>query len=207
MAHATTPAPPRYVDTPKGLFTASGQWFRTRESQLEAFAGAVLDKRSVADLIDDADGVLAWPTTLTVWLLPVFALLMPWWSILLAGVAVLVAAHLVTPSMLTVPQIRLARWLRAAWAQGAYYVLMLSLLAQAGAWPAVAVLIASFIALRWGWADTAILAIVQPVFRRMYPLPRPDQALRSVIVRYALKYRVPLPEIEAMERALLNKLV
>jgi len=207
MAHAATNAPPRYVDTPKGLFTASGQWFRTREAQLEAFAGAVIEKRPVADLIDDADAVLAWPTTLTVWLLPLFALVLPWWSVLLVGAAVLFAAHLVTPSMLTVPQIRLARWLRAAWAQGAYYVLMLSLLAQVGAWPAVAVLIASFVALRWGWAEKATLPAVQPAFKRMYPLPRPDQALRSVIVPYALKYRVPLPEIEAMERALLKKLV
>lgn len=207
MAHATTNAPPRYVDTPKGLFTASGQWFQTRESQLETFAGAVLDRRPLADLIEDADAVLAWPTTFTVWLLPLLALVMPWWGIVPVGAAVLFAAHLLTPSMLTVPQIRLARWLRVAWAQGAYYVMMLSLLAQIGAWAAVGVLIAGFIALRWGWADNVILGAVRPMFKRLYPLPRPDQALRSVIVRYALKYRVPLPEIEAMERALLKKLV
>ncbi|MEM1093389.1 MAG: hypothetical protein AAGJ10_02210 [Bacteroidota bacterium] len=207
MAHATTNAPPRYVDTPKGLFTASGQWFRTREAQLEAFAGAVLEKRPVADLIDDADAVLAWPTTLTVWLLPLLALALPWWAVLSVGTVLLLAAHLVTPSMLTVLQIQWARWLRVAWAQGVYYVLMLSVLAQVGAWPAVAVLIGSFIALRWGWADRAVMPAVQPLFKRLYPLPRPDQALRSVIVRYALKYRLPLPEIEAMERALLKKLV
>ncbi|GAB5520000.1 MAG: hypothetical protein RhofKO_22510 [Rhodothermales bacterium] len=207
MAHAVTDAPPRYVDTPKGLFTASGQWFRTRESQLEAFAGRVLERRPLADLIDDADAVLAWPTTLTVWVLPLLALGLPWWGVVLFGFAILAATQLLTPSMLTVVQIRLARWLRAVWAQGAYYVFMLSLLAQQSAWLSVVVLIVGFIALRWGWAEKALAAVTGPLFKRMYPLPKADQALRSVIVRYALKYRVPMPEIEAMERAILKSLV
>ncbi len=37
-----------FVDTPEGIFTASGVWFRTREDSLYAYAGPVFDREPLA---------------------------------------------------------------------------------------------------------------------------------------------------------------
>ena len=59
-----------FVDTPEGIFTASGVWFRTREASLHAYAGLVFDREPLTRLLTQAELWLRSPLTLTLWLLP-----------------------------------------------------------------------------------------------------------------------------------------
>jgi hypothetical protein len=64
--------------------------------------------------------------------------------------------------------------------------------------------LAGFILLRWG----LLARLTEPVARRLrawlYALPLEDQALRAVIIRYALRERVSLPQIDAIEARMLE---
>ena len=59
-----------FVDTPEGIFTASGVWFRTREASLYAYAGPVFDHEPLPRLLTQAEVWLRSPQTLALWLLP-----------------------------------------------------------------------------------------------------------------------------------------
>jgi len=52
-----------------------------------------------------------------------------------------------------------------------------------------------------GWLVGAGL---RPLRRRLYPLPVTDQVLRGLIVRAALKYRVSVPQVDALTSDILE---
>ena len=67
---------------------------------------------------------------------------------------------------------------------------------------------AGFVALRLGGVQALLNPVLAPVLNRLYPLPIPDQTLRSVIFRTAVKRGVTLDgmdEIESKVRSFWNR--
>jgi hypothetical protein len=88
--------------------------------------------------------------------------------------------------------------------QGAYYATLLSVFATTGKYAAVGTGLAAFVLFRWGIVGWALKKGLRPLWRRLYPLPVTDQVLRGLIVRAALKYRVSVPQVDALTSDILE---
>lgn len=192
-----------YVDTPQGVFTAGGVWFRTRVALLEDYAGAVLAREPLGRLLAAAERWLRLPQLLALWLLPLF---LWFFSPVQAGLGALVvylAAAVLGPSFVSRGLDGVLRVLDVVLLQAFFYVFALSVLAAQERLTAVWVGLGGFIVLRWGLVRWATKPLVEVLGRTLYRLPVPDHVLRALIIRAALRYDVAMPEIEAIEREIL----
>jgi hypothetical protein len=203
-ADASAGADPTFVATPYGIGTDGGNWYHATREMLEAYAGAVFDHQPLGTLLRRADQWLDAPRTLTVWLLPVLLLALPpvWAASASAGGYVLL--RILAPSVPHPVAARVIGWMRPAAVQGAYYVFTLSILAADEAFAALGIGLAGFVLLRWGLVDRALSPVLEPILRQLYPLPVPDQVLRGLIVRTALKHRLELPQLDEMAHEMME---
>jgi hypothetical protein len=189
---------------PTGIFTASGNWFRVSVSDLEAYAGPLLRRVPIVRVLEGAESVLRAPQTLAIWMLLVVLLMATPTEAAIATFVVLLGWSVVGPGIVLPGMLPVLRVLETVWLQGGAFVAGLSLLGTSGATSAVWVGLAGFILLRWG----LLARLTEPVARRLrawlYALPLEDQALRAVIIRYALRERVSLPQIDDMEARMLE---
>jgi hypothetical protein len=195
---------PIYVDTPYGLLTAAGRWYHVPEAELREYAGEVLDHVGLEDLVRWADEWVDSPRTVTLWVLPFFLWALPAsWA---GGAAVLlyVGWALASPAFPFVGAARALSVLSNPFVQGGYYALALSALALNGQMRAVAVGLGAFVLFRWGIVQWAGRRGLRALHRRVYPLPVTDQVLRGLIVRAALKYRVSVPQVDALTSDILE---
>lgn len=193
-----------YVSTPYGILTAAGNWYHVQEEDLRDYAENVLDHVSLERVLIWADRWVDSPRTVTLWMLPVFLwLLSPVWAAVSALILYGVWA-LVSPALPTIGGARFAAVLRPVLAQGGYYVVVLSALAAAERFTAVGIGLIAFILFRWGVMAWLARALFRPAWRRLYPLPVADQVLRGLIVRAALKYRVSVPQVDALTSDILE---
>jgi hypothetical protein len=198
---------PLFVDTPRGLFTANGTWYRTTVERLHAYSGPVIERVGLEALIARSDRALGASTTLALAALPPLLLLpiAPIWAALIA-LLVAAGAYVAAP-LLVGPWIggvtRALGWVPV---QLALYLFVLSFLAAQDAVASVAVGLAGFVSLRWGLVGWALRPLLDPLWGRLHPLPRPDATLRALIVRTALRAGLPHAEIDAMQRRLVDLL-
>ena len=193
-------ARPYYADTPAGLFTAAGTWYRTREESLRTFAAPT--GADLTSLLRQSDLIVGAPRTLALWALPLLLLWLPWWMAAAAAAALFVGLVLTLPALATPGLARVLRLLDPVIGQLFFNVFVLSLLAARGQYAAVWTGLAGFVALRWGLLTSAL----RPLADRLYAPALADRVLRALIVRAALARGVALPEIEEMERSLLATL-
>lgn len=188
------------METPHGIFTASGVWFATTREALETYAADVLDHESIEKLIERAGVWLRSPETLAVWLLPLLMLALPPLPAALAVVTMYVAWKALGPSAVSRSMERVFRVLDPVWLQGAYYVGILSYFAAMGQYTVLWTGVGGFILLRWGLLSRIVQPVVQLMHRSLYRMPVPDQVLRAFIMRAAMAHRVSLPQLDRMER-------
>jgi len=189
-----------FVETPHGIFTASGVWFATTRDALETYASEVLDHESIEKLIERAEVWLRSPETLAVWLLPLLMLVVGPLPAALAVVTIYVAWKTLGPSAVSRVLERVFRVLDPVWLQGAYYVGILSYFAALGQYTALWTGVAGFVLLRWGLLSKIVQTVVLLIQRSLYRMPIPDQVLRAFIIRAAVAHRISLPQLDHMER-------
>jgi hypothetical protein len=196
-------APPAYIDTPYGILTASGRWYHVTEADLREYAGQVFEHVSLETLLDWSDAWLQSARTLTLWALPVLLWLLPPLPAAASALGLYVGWKTFSPSVVHPVAVRLVRWLQPVVLQGLYYVLTLSLLAASGAQVATLVGLAAFLLFRFGAFRWAFRPALQPLERLLYPLPVPDQVLRGLIIRVALRHRLRLAQLDHMTREII----
>lgn len=190
-----------FVETPSGLFSAGGYWFRTRVSGLEAYAGEVLAREPLHDLIRRAEYILGLPKTLAVWLLVALLVVMPPLVAVLIAVGAYVLASLARPLLAGDWLAAVLRVLENPAVQAFAYVFALSMLAARGEITAVVVGLAGFIVLRWGGLEFLLARPMDKVAAASYDLPMPDAVLRALLVRAAIRLGVPQPDADALTRS------
>ena len=195
-----------FVDTPKGIFTASGVWFRTREDSLYAYAGPVFDHEPLPRLLTQSEVWLRSAQALALWLLPVALFVLTPVQAALAVLVIYVGWESLGPSFVSRSVLRVFRVLDVVLVQALYYVLTLSVLAAQDQFAALGVGLGGFILLRWGLVRMATQPVVKRIWATLYAMPVPDQVLRSFIIRAALKYRVSLPELDRIEQEIIDNL-
>ena len=194
-----TEAPPEYVDTPAGLLAADGTHYHTTEPLLREYAGPVVEAVGLAALLRRAGAWLRSPQTVAVLALPGLLFVLPWWGAL--GVAVLVYAlwAAVAPGLVSSRLAPAAFVAESAALQGLVTIIALSVLANTDQFPAVWAGVLGFVALRLGLVGAALRPVVDVIRQSLYPLPAPDQTLRSLIVREALRRGVALAGMDEIE--------
>ncbi len=195
-----------FVDTPEGIFTASGVWFRTREASLHAYAGLVFDREPLTRLLTQAELWLRSPLTLTLWLLPLLLFVITPLQAALAALVIYIGWESLGPSFVSRSVVQVFRVLDLVLLQALYYVLAMSVLAAQQQFAMLWVGLGGFIVLRWGLVRMATQPVIKRIWATLYRMPVPDQVLRSFIIRAALKYRVSLPELDRMEQEILENL-
>ncbi len=195
-----------FVDTPEGIYTASGVWFRTREESLYAYAGPVFDREPLARLFMQAEVWLRSPMTLALWLLPLLLFMLSPLQAALAALVVYVGWESLGPSFVSRTISGVFRVLDLVLLQALYFVLTLSILAAQEQLAALGVGLGGFILLRWSLVRMVTQPVVKRIWATLYKMPVPDQVLRSFIIRAALKYRVSLPELDRIEQEILENL-
>ena len=193
-----------YVDTPQGIFTDALVWFRTREAWLRDYASPVLAHKSLSHLLAEAVVWLRSPQTLALWLLAVLLLVAGAIPAALITVAFFVAWTSFGPLLVARSAITLLRVLDVVLLQALAFVTVLSWLASQGDYAAVGIGMAGFIALRWDLLRMAFQPVFKRLWRAMYRMPVPDQVLRALIVRTALRYRVTLADFASIEEGIVQ---
>lgn len=194
-----------FVDTPRGIFTAAGVWFRTTQVELERYAGAVLEHEPIERLIQRTEVWLRSAQTLTLWMFPAFLALIAPVPAALAALTVYVAWRSLGPSLVSRAFERVLRVLDRVWLQGAYYVAILSTFAATERVALVWVGLIGFILLRWGVVEKVTDLLVRLIWTTMYRMPIPDQILRAFILRAAMKHHVSLPQLDELERRIVAR--
>ena len=195
-----------YVETPQGIFTAGGSWFRTTETSLKTYAGEVLTYVPLRRLLAEAERWLRTPETLAIWSAPFFlALFGP-----ASAAALVVVFYLlwksVAPGVVLRWMLPVVELLEKPWVQALFYTAALTVLAWREEYAAVWVGIAIFVLLRWGLLSRAAAPLTEAVWKRLYDLPGPDQVLRALVVKVAMKHQLSLPELDRMRRDIWNKM-
>lgn len=195
-----------FVDTPEGIFTASGVWFRTRAALLDTYAGAVFEHEPLVRLITQAEVWLRSPLALTVWLLPLFLLILPPLQAAVAALVVYIGWESLGPSFVSRSLERVFHLLDLVMLQAIYYVMLMSVLAAQHQYAALWVGLGGFVLLRWGIVRKAVQPVTHWIWGTLYRMPVPDHVLRAFIVRAALKHRVSMPEFDRIEQEIIKNL-
>ncbi|NBB87175.1 MAG: hypothetical protein GVY12_13285 [Bacteroidetes bacterium] len=194
-----------YADTPRGMFTAAGTWYHTSEELLRAYAAPVLKHATITELLKKAETWLASPLTVGVLSLVMALLVLPAWAAAIVSVGVYVGWAALSPSLVSLTVLPLVRALNSVWVQGLAYVFVLSVLAAQDAMVALTVGLIGFVLYRWRLLPRLLAPLIERLQQQVHPLPAPDQVLRAVVVRTAMKHRESLPELEAMERDIIKR--
>jgi hypothetical protein len=194
-----------YVASPAGIFLETGTWFGIREDVLKQYARGVIDRRSVGQLLADADIWIRSPQTLALVVLPMLLLLAPPWIAALVTLVVYGAWYVYGPALITLPGIAVLRILNSVIVQAMLYIIVLSVLATQGYLGAMWTGLGAFVLLRWGIVDRIASRVLRPVVRTVYSLPLPDQVLRGVVLRHAIRMKVTMPEFVDIERSIRDR--
>ena len=189
-----------FVETPQGIFTASGVWFATTRDALETYASEVLAHEPIEQLIERAGVWLRSPETLAVWLLPLIMLSIPPWPAALSVITGYIAWKTLGPSAVSRAVERVFSIMDRVWLQGAYYVGILSYFAAINQFALVWTGLVGFVVIRWGLLSRIVQPLVLLMQGSLYDMPVPDQVLRAFIIRAAMAHRVSLPHLDRMER-------
>ncbi len=195
-----------YVDTPEGIFTADGLWFRATEAELETYAGPVLAHVSLSELMARAGRWMLAGQTIGIWAALLSVLTLPVWQAAVLTLVVFLLVQVFRPILLSFWLDPVLRVLQAIPVQVLAYVAGLSTLGIAGAYVKLVLGLVFFVALRWRLLEKGAEPIVQAIARSLYPLPMADQVLRTTILRAALRHRVSLPELDRIEKRIVDLL-
>ena len=195
-----------YVDTPRGIFTDAGSWFRTREAWVTNYAPGVIARRPLGHLLADAELWLRSPQTLALWLLLPSIHYLPTPLAVIGCVGIFAIWKVLGPALVSRSALPLLRTMDSVLVQSCAYILVLSIAAMQSHFVIVGVGLSAFVALRWGLPDLVLQPLLRPVLSRCYRLPVSDHVLRSLIIRSALHYGVTLEDFAAIERSIIRGL-
>ncbi len=195
-----------FIEMPGGIFTASGNWFHTNEETLKGYAGPVLEREPFERLLGVAEIWLRSPSTIVLWSVPVLLWKLGVWPALGIGIVLYLLWSLWTPVLTNMTITPVLKIMDNVLAQALFYILGMSWFAMIEQFWLMGVGLVVFILVRWGIVAKVFGAVVEKARSRMYAVPFADQVLKSVIVHSAMKHRVSLPELDNMERFILNKI-
>ena len=191
---------PVFLDTPRGLFTPAGVWFRTTVEQLNENYGDVLEKTPIDDLVHRAEVWLQSHRSFALLIVPFVLMLANPIIAIPVGLVAFSGWRLLAPSLGNRTLGGLFEWLGWAPVQILFYVIVLSKFGADNMYPALIAGLAWFVLIRWGLLDLLLRPLIRSIGSRMYPLPMSDQMLRAVIFSEAIRLGIPLEGFPSIAR-------
>ena len=189
-----------YYNTPQGILTESGIWYRTTVDLLNEYAGELFEREPLELHLARSDAWIRSPHTLSLWLLALGILYYHLWQLAVAIPLFFLVWQIVAPALVSRTAISLLRVLDAVILQAVLYAGVMSVLALSGQYESLAVGLIGFICLRWGILTYLTRPIVVRCWKTMYKLPVPDHILRAFMIRSALRNGINLAGFEEIEQ-------
>ncbi|MDE2732077.1 MAG: hypothetical protein OXM02_01095 [Bacteroidota bacterium] len=189
-----------YVDTPKGIFTDAGYWYRTRESMLINYAEEVFERETLGCLLAKSDSWLRSPETLALWLLPALLIAAGPIQAVLTTLGFYLVWKIVSPAVVSRRLLPLVRLLETVLLQALWYVWVMVEAARAGQYVVLAIGLSGFIVIRWGILSYLMRPVIKWLWQSMYRMPVADHVLRAFIIRSALRHGITLRDFADTER-------
>ena len=190
----------KFHDTPHGILTESGVWYRTTVELLNEYAAELFEIEPLEKHLAYSDTWIRSPHTLSVWLLALGVVMYNPWQSLAVVAFIFLGWQIVAPALVSRSLSPLLRILDAVLLQAILYAALMSMLAMSGKFQSLAAGLLGFICLRWGILTYLMRPLVSRCWRKMFKLPIPDYILRAFIIRGALKKGVVLADFEGIEQ-------
>ena len=195
-----------YYNTPQGILTESGIWYRTTVDLLNEYAGELFEREPLELHLARSDTWIRSPHTLSLWLLALGILYYHPWKLVVAIPLFFLVWQIVAPALVSRTAISLLRVLDAVILQAVLYAGVMSVLALFGQYESLAVGLIGFICLRWGILTYLTRPIVVRCWKTMYKLPVPDHILRAFMIRSALRNGINLAGFEEIEQNVIDNM-
>ncbi len=189
-----------FVETPIGIFTASGIWFHLTGRHLDRIAPGILQKEPLEDILDHAQPWVRSSEVVAIWALIV---LVPWAG---AGVAAGVALALFTlwyfnRGALAHPAATwLIRFISNDFLVHILAVASLSWTGMRGDGADAIIGMAVFLLFRFGWLRTLLDKYLAAAGKP----PMNDRILQMVVIRLALRHDLTVPGLATMRQDLMD---
>ena len=195
-----------YYNTPQGILTESGIWYRTTVDLLNEYAGELFEREPLELHLARSDTWIRSPHTLSLWLLAPGILYYHPWQLVVAIPLFFLVWQIVAPALVSRTAVSLLSVLDAVILQAVLYAGVMSVLALSGQYESLAVGLIGFICLRWGILTYLTRPIVVRCWKTMYKLPVPDHILRAFMVRSALRNGINLAGFEEIEQNVIDNM-
>ncbi|MDX1740477.1 MAG: hypothetical protein R3178_04250, partial [Rhodothermales bacterium] len=190
---------PAFVDTVTFIVTGNGTVYRSTEKSLREYAPGLLERVPLDKLVTDSDLWLRLPMDLSLWILPVGLWQGGPWLGATSMISVYVVSAVLSPAGVSLYAMPLVRFLDRVTLQALYFIVSLSVLAQNGRLPEMWTGVGGFVVLRWSLMSRALGPILDRATGRIFRMPVPDQVLRAVIIKYAIRFGVSIPSLSDIE--------
>jgi len=197
----------KFHNTPQGILTESGIWYKTTVDLLNEYASDLFDREPIEIQLALADTWLRSPNTLSLWFMAIGIIYFDPWKVAVAVVLFFLIWQIIAPSLVSRNLSPIMKIFDAVLLQAMLYATVMSLLAMSGQFDAVAVGLIGFILLRWGILTYLLRPVVSRCWKAMYTLPAPDHVLRSFIIRGALRQGIGLMDFQEIERSILQNIL
>jgi hypothetical protein len=195
---------PGYVETPFGIVTAGGNWFHTTREQIESIAPQIFEHCSLQELILAAEEWVKSTDSLSLLLYFVLCLILPpvpsaLLVLLFFGFWFTQKSALATSYLTTV-----LRWINKDGTLIITAGIFLSWMGMTNQFIALGIGIVYYFLFKLGLLRWAI----QTLFRKYRKgLPLNDRLLKMLILKYAIRYGIEVPEINQMDRQIRDLLL
>ncbi len=193
-----------YYNTPQGILTESGVWYRTTVDLLNEYAGELFERESLGLHLARSDTWIRSPHTLSIWLLALGIMYYQPWQLIVAIPLFFLLWQIVGPALVNRTITSIMRFMDAVILQAALYAGTMSILAMSGQYESVLIGLVGFICLRWGILTYLTRPVVVRCWEVMYKLPAPDHILRAFMIRSALRHGINLAGFEEIEKNVIN---
>jgi len=196
-----------YHDTPHGILTESGVWYRTTIDLLNEYAAELFEREPLEVCLARSDTWLRSPHTLSLWLLALGILYYNPWHLAIAVSIFFLIWQIICPALVNQSFSPFLRAMDAVLSQAILYAGTMSTLAMSGRYQALVVGLTGFVCIRWGVLTYVVRPLVSRCWKTIYKLPAPDYILRSFIIRGALRHGITLSNFENIERSIIQHML
>lgn len=187
---------PEYIETPAGIFTTGGNWFRTNEKMLKSYAGKLLEIHPLATLIKKSESWIRSTDTIGIVLAMLLLFLLDLWAAVIFTLLLAFLWHHYRPAMISIPLTKIISNIDHDFMVVLIALIPLSYFGMEGFYEKLMAGLIFFIIFKFGWFRNLSDKFAAGTNR----IHVNDRILNMVLIRYAIKEDILPPSIEQMER-------
>ncbi|MEX0772454.1 MAG: hypothetical protein WEB89_05960 [Balneolales bacterium] len=190
-----------FIETPKGIFTAAGNWFYTTVEKLRSYAPGLFRKHSVEEIITDAEVWIRSADSLSITLFMFTLFVVGIEAAVIVTLLFLPFWHLNKSAFINYSATKLMKLIDKEAFLILLSVMVLSWMGMTGQYVSLVVGLFFFLVLKFG----GYRKLVESYYRRkVNKIPLNDRILKMVVLRYAMYEDVNVEEVRKMEADVLN---